>query len=120
MIQHLTRADAMAAGMLIDASEAAREVGIGCPLAVTRAAWQRCVRAQPGMVRQDEESRLWDVAWMLACAIRRGASGPEVRFGVYLSNDSGHGSAQRVRLKAIVGAGDKGEPVMTVLLGDEE
>jgi hypothetical protein len=30
----------------------------------------------PGVACQDEAGRLWEVAWMLACAMRRGGSGP--------------------------------------------
>ena len=60
----------------------AQEAGIRWPVALTRAAWERCVTVPPGVACQDEAGRLWDVALMLACAIRRGGSGPEVRFGV--------------------------------------
>jgi hypothetical protein len=37
-------------------------------------------RLPPGVIGQDEVARLWDLLWLLACAIRRGGAGPEVRF----------------------------------------
>jgi hypothetical protein len=40
-----TRADAIADGMLVDVSAVAREAGIRFPVALTRAIWERCVRA---------------------------------------------------------------------------
>src|SRR5262249_12805414 len=49
-------------------SVVAREAGIRYPVALTRAVWQRCVAVPPGVLCQDEAGRLWDLAWMLACA----------------------------------------------------
>jgi hypothetical protein len=37
---------------------------------------ERCARVPPGVACQDEAGRLWDLARMLARAIRRGGSGP--------------------------------------------
>ena len=89
------------------------------PVALTRAAWERCVSIPSGVVCQDEESRLWDVLWMLALAARRGA-GAEVRFGVHVRNDNRERTPPLVRLKAVCGAGDDGEPAITVMLPDED
>ena len=86
----------------------------------TCAAWGRCVAVPPGVECQDEEGRLWDVAWLLACAIRRGGSGTEVRFGVHVRNDNREGTPPLVRLKAVCGPGDLGGPVITVMLPEED
>jgi hypothetical protein len=51
----------------IDVSAVAREAGIRYPVALTRAAWEKCVTVPPGVLYQDESGRLWDVVW---CAIR--------------------------------------------------
>src|SRR5262249_23700188 len=56
-------------GILIDT---AREAGIRYPVALTRAAWERCVAVPAGVVCQDEPGRLWDVAWMPRGAARGG------------------------------------------------
>ena len=57
---------------------------------------------------------------MLACAIRRSDGGPEVRFGVHVRNDNRERTPPLVRLKALCGPGDNGEPVVTVMLPDED
>ena len=89
--------------MLIDASETAKEGGIRWPVALTAAVWQRCVAVPPGVACQDESGRLWDVCWLLACALRRGGSGAEVRFAVHVRDDNREGTPPLVRLKAHCG-----------------
>src|SRR5947208_8328839 len=81
IIHRYTRADALRDGVLVDVSATAREAGIRYPVALTRAAWERCVSIPPGVACQDEAGRLWDVLFLLALAARRGG-GREVRFGV--------------------------------------
>ena len=120
LIHRYSRADALRDGTLIDVSSTAREAGIRWPVALTRAAWGRCVTVPPGVACQDEAARLWDVAWMLACALRRGGSGPEVRYGVHVRNDNRDRTPPLVRLKALCGPGDGGEPVITVMLPQED
>ena len=120
LIHRYTRADALRDGVLIDVSATAREAGIRYPVALTRAAWGRCVTVPPGVLCQDEPGRLWDVLWMLRCAIGRGDRGPEVRFGVHVRNDGREGTPPLVRLKAVCGPGDRGEPVVTLMLPDED
>jgi hypothetical protein len=71
------------------------------------------------VVCQDEAGRLWDVLFLLALAIRR-SGGAEVRFGVHVRNDNRERTPPLVRLKALCGSGDGGEPVVTVLLSDED
>ncbi len=106
--------------ILIDVSEVAREAGLHFPVALTRAVWGRCVTVPPGVVCQDEAGRLWDVLWLLACAVRRSAGGPEVRFGVHVRNDNRGRTPPLVRLKALCGSGDRGEPVITVMTPGED
>src|SRR5262245_56087836 len=42
-----------------------------CPVALTAAAWSRCVAVPPGVLCQDEAGRLWDVLTMLRVAAGR-------------------------------------------------
>ena len=104
----------------MDVSAAAREAGLKCPVALTAAAWAECVAVPPGVLCQDEAGRLWDVLTMLRWAVRGGKGGArEVRFGVHVRNDSRDRTPPLVRLKAVCGPGDRGEPVLTVLLAEE-
>ncbi len=121
LIHAYTRAEALADGELIDVSATAREAGIRFPVALTRAVWERCVSVPEGVVCQDEARRLWDVVWLLLCAIRRAAPGAvAVRFGVHVRNDNRNRTPPLVHLKAVSGAGDRGEPVLTVMTPDED
>jgi len=119
-IHAYTRADALRDGVLIDVSAVAREAGIRLPVALTAAVWAKCATVRPGVLCQDEAGRLWDLCWMLACAVRRGGDGSEVRFGVHVRNDNLERTPPLVRLKAVCGPSDQGEPVVTVMLPDED
>jgi hypothetical protein len=65
-------------------------------------------------------NRLWNVLWMLACEMRRGATGPEVRLGVHVRNDNRESTPPLVRLKPLCGPGDSGAPVITVMMPEED
>ena len=120
VIHAYTCADALRDGVLIDVSATAREAGFRWPVALTCAAWERCVSVPPGVAGQDEAGRLWDVLWMLRCAVARQDSGRVVPFELHVRNDNREGTPPLVRLKAVCGPGDEGEPVITVMLPDED
>jgi hypothetical protein len=75
LIDRSSRADALRDGVLIDASALAREAGFKFPVALTAAVGAKCVAVPSGVLCQDQAGRLWDVVWLLACAIRRGSAG---------------------------------------------
>ena len=121
LISCYTRSDAIADGLLVDVTEAAREAGFLLPVALTRAAWDLCVALSPAAERagNDERGRLWDVLWMLRWAIgrSRGCDGSEIRFEVLCITDRLRPS--RVTLRSVVGPGDDRKPAVTVMLPDE-
>jgi hypothetical protein len=119
IIHSYSRAQALLDGLLIDASKLAREAGFRYDVALTAAAWARCVSIPEGVIGQDEEGRLWDVIHMLAAAIRRG-EGSEVDFQVHVRNSNRRGTPPAVALRAVCGPGDAGEPVVTVMLPGED
>src|SRR5438270_13878847 len=92
LIHQYTRADALRDGVLIDVTATAAEAGIRWPVALTCAAWERCVAVPPGVVCQDEAGRLWDVLWLLRMAIGRGDGGRVVPFALHVRNDNREGT----------------------------
>jgi hypothetical protein len=54
LIHRYSRTDAIRDGVLIDVSAVAREAGFKYPVALTVAAWARCVAVPPGVLCQDE------------------------------------------------------------------
>jgi hypothetical protein len=120
LIHCYTRADALRDGVLIDVSATAREAGFKYPVALTAAAWAKCVTVPPGLVCQDEAGRLWDVLTMLHFAVGRQSDGArEVRFALQVRNDNREPTSPLVRLKAVCGPDDDGAPCLTVLIPDE-
>lgn len=119
LIHSYSRARAILDGLLVDASALAREAGFRFDVALTKAAWERCVSVPEGVVGQDEEGRLWDVVHMLATAVRRGGDGAEVGFAVHVRTSNRRGTPPAVPLRAVCGAGDDGQPVVTVMLPGE-
>jgi hypothetical protein len=119
-IHRFSRADAIRDGALIDVTAPAKEAGFKFPVALTAAAWAKCVTVPPRVDGQDEAGRLWDVLAMLRFATHGpGGDAAEVRFGVHVRNDNRDRTPPLVRLKALCGPGDGGEPVVTVMLPDE-
>ena len=53
-------------------------------------------------------------------ARRPSGDASEVRFGVHVRNDNREGTPPLVRLKAVCGPGDQAEPVITVMMPDED
>jgi hypothetical protein len=119
LIHAQTRADALHDCVLIDVSAAARQAGIRYPVALTRAAWERCVAVPPGSC-QDEAGRLWDVFWLRRCALRESGGAREVRFAVHVRHDNRERTPLLVRLKAVCGPGDQGELGVTMMLPEED
>jgi hypothetical protein len=119
VIHRYTRAQAIEDGVPIDVSVVAREAGIRFPVALTTAVWARCVAVPQGVECQDEVGRLWDVVWMLGVGIQR-AGGRVVLYSLHIRNDNRSGTPPLVHLKAVCGPGDQGEPVITVMMPDED
>jgi hypothetical protein len=104
-------------------------VGIKYPIAMTAAAYARTIQedGEPLPPCQDLSGRTFDVVHMLKYAIKRGAGGPEIRYTVSVVNwrtSRGHRidavKREEVQLKAICGPGDTAEPVITIMLPDED
>ncbi|RDH87709.1 MAG: hypothetical protein DIZ78_03935 [endosymbiont of Escarpia spicata] len=126
VISTYTRAQAIEDGVLIDAGSMASEAGFKWPVALTSAVWADCVAwtkdDSEQQVHQDQSGRLWDVLYMASHAIRTNKdSGDRLLIQLYrVPRDGRSTEAILVTLKLIVGPGDAGEPVITILLPHED
>ena len=121
IIYAYTRAQAIEDGELVDVSETAREAGIKFPVAMTRTVWGRYVEVPEGVKCQDERGRLWDILWMFRCAAGK-VDGDTLFVKLYVRNHNRErlDSRDLVTLKAVCGPGDTPEPVITIMLPDED
>jgi len=121
VISTYTRAQAIEDGVLVDAGPMAKEVGFTLPIALTSAVWADCVvwsdDDSQKQGHQDQSGRLYDILFMAAFAIRTSEdSGDRLLYELYRIPRDGYSTeAKPVTLKLIVGPGDHGEPVMTIL-----
>ena len=120
VIFRYTRAQAIDDGVLIDLTEWARETGFTIPVACTAAVWNQYIVPPDGTeeLGQSERGRAHDVLWMLFCAIRRNRGGDRLLYKlIFLRAPNRH---ETVQLKTVCGPGDDGEPVLTILLPNED
>ena len=125
-ISTYTRAQAIEDGQLIDVSETAHEAGFTLPVAMTATVWADCIAWTDDDIEkqayQDESGRLWDVLYMAYHGIRTSkASDDQLLYQLYRVPRDGHSTeAVLVTLKLIIGPGDTPEPVITILLPNED
>jgi hypothetical protein len=119
-----TREQAIEDGVLVDLMQPetvslVREAGFKFPVAMTAGAFAATVAeiGQPLPEGQDIQGRLWDVLWMLACAIKSAGSTDRVKFRVSVWNGRGR---DEVKLWSLCGPGDGGTPGVTIMLEGED
>jgi len=133
VVYSYSRAHALADGVLMDAGDLAREAGFRVPVALTAGAWADCVAwseadERGGAVGQSEAGRLWDVLFLArhaallhgrAALLAEGQRHDRVAF-VVLRVPRGKRRAERAELAVHIGPGDAGEPVITLMLPNED
>lgn len=120
-----SRAQAIEDGFLVDLMQeetiaAVKEAGFRYPVAMTIAAFSATIGAPdvPLPPGQDIQGRLWDVLYMLRCAIKRPGGGSDrVKFCVSVFDGAKHNT---VNLWSSVGPGDTHAPVITIMLQGED
>ncbi len=118
LIHAYTRAQALADGFLVDVTAQARQTGFVWPVAVTRTVWSMIEAIPVAHACEDLAGRLHDVLWMAFLAIRRAPSGgSELLYQLILHTAT---APDEVTLKLVTGPGDDGEPVVTIMLPDED
>ncbi|MEW6657411.1 MAG: DUF6573 family protein [Thermodesulfobacteriota bacterium] len=127
VIDMYTRQMAITDGVLVDLMQPGfiglvRQAGIKFPVAMTAAAFQDYVELTPKAKEagNDIKGRLWDVLWMLRTEIlkSRGRNLSEILFQFYCVTDRIKPSL--CTLKSVVGPGDDGEPVITIMKPEED
>ena len=120
VIVSYTRKQAISDGILIDITETAIEAGFKYPVAVTHSVWnQYIVPSEPlkGM-GQSVQGRLWDMLTMLRYYSLRSNGKSEMFFDFIVLNEEMRQT--KVSLKSICHPGDNWEPVITVMLPNED
>lgn len=123
VIHSYTRAQAIADGVLVDITEQAKAYGFKLPTAITETAWRQVVEWTEHDKRglgQSSQGRLHDVL-VMALMAARATQGDRAPFQVLAVPRSGKGEKARMHdLVLHIGPGDKGEPVLTIMLPGED
>ncbi len=115
------RAEALSDGQQVDVSEIAREAGIRFPVFFTRAVFDTYVVVPEGVIGQDESGRLWDILWMLKCAIAGASAGLDrMAFSVYVRNNNRAPRPRKLHAQCGPLDIDDPQPAITVMLPDED
>lgn len=126
IVSRYTRAQAIEDGELIDVTKAAQEAGFLYPVALSNEVFCGVVFAPPAARArgEDNEGRLWDVLWMAGQMVRSKKSElrnrPLDRLPFQVIATSAQGVHVTHELHIVVGPGDKGEPVLTIMFPHED
>ena len=119
IISMYSRSQAIADGVLIDVTTYARSLGITLPVAITATLWGYVeADATAEEAGETTASRLGDLLQMLKVGIRGMADDSDIlMFDVQFTRC---GKLQVVNVKSVCGPGDSAEPVITLMLPDED
>lgn len=113
-----SRAEAIADGVLVDASTLAKEAGFVYPVALTSAVYAKCVEVPSAVDYQDETGRLWDILSCLRFAIARMPQQTRLTFLVDVQSEPNR--IETVELVCVCGPGDTASPVLTIMFDGED
>jgi hypothetical protein len=121
LIYSYTRQQALADGVLVDATSLAREAGFVFPVALTETLYHSYIVPALDLVTEGQsiQGRLWDLLFVLRFAIAKARNADTILFTVLFLMSPG-ATPVPIDLKAICGPGDDGEPVLTIMLPDED
>jgi hypothetical protein len=116
VISTYSRKQAIEDGVLVDVSCLAKEAGFKYPVAITNSV--------EGLIQQaisnpkygnDYNGVLWDILWVLRLNIRKSSN--VINFSLVIT---GVGGSNYHQFKAVCGPGDNLEPVITIMLPEED
>ena len=116
-----TRQQAIADGVLVDASALAQEAGFVFPVALTETLYHSYVVPALDLVAEGQsiQGRLWDLLFVLRFAIAKARDTDTILFKVLFLMSTGS-TPVPIELKAVCGPDDDGSPCITVMLPDED
>ena len=121
LIYAFTRTMALESGVLIDVTAQAREAGFKLHTVVTDNLFHSYITPPAGLEGEGQsiEGRLHDIFFVLLAAIRSAKAATDyVEIEVLFLMEPGR--KEKVKVVAVVGPGDEGEPVLTIMLpGDD-
>ncbi|MCP4580570.1 MAG: hypothetical protein GY839_03060 [candidate division Zixibacteria bacterium] len=120
IIYAYTRTQAIDDGVLDDVSKLAKEAGFKFPVAVTCGLWAEVIKPDEASkaIGQSETGRLWDILMILRVAIRKSDNTDIILFSPLFVFNGEQPIAKQ--LKAVCGPGDDFEPVITIMLPNED
>jgi len=115
-----SRAQAIEDGVLVDVSEQAKEIGFRIPTVVTATLYQGYVEPPAGLEGEGQSitGRLHDLMVLALFAARRTINTDRVTFKVDFL--MGPGRKETVDVIVHIGPGDEGEPVLTIMLPEDD
>ena len=119
-----TRKQAIEDGVLIDITDIAKEIGFISSVAVTSTVWPGYIVPAKELeyFGQSVKSRVWDVISRLYFQIQCSEATDIIYFKTVFMMPAERNiyKHETVELKAVVSAGDNGEPVLTIMLPGED
>lgn len=123
IIHTYTRAQGIKDGVLVDVTETAAEAGFRFPVAMTAALHAEAVAwNEDNTAYQDEDGRLWDVLTMAFYAIRTSRASTDRLTATVLRipNTRRATVPRKLAFTVHIGPGDTPEPVITLMLTNED
>lgn len=122
IIHSYSRAQGIEDGVLVDVTETAKEAGFRFPVAMTSALYFDAVAwDERNTASQDIEGRLWDVLTMAAHYMRRARGTDRVTATVLRIPNTRRATVPRkLAFTVHIGPGDTPEPVITLMLTNED
>lgn len=118
VIYSYTRAQAIEDGVLIDITKTAKERGLKLPTAVTSAVWSYMIDNEKVSNPEQIDVKTRDVVSLLKLAIT--SSKEDNNTIEYPITRRSEGKYEEVELKCVIGPGDNLEPVLTIMMPDED
>ena len=120
LIYSYSRKQAIEDGLLLDCTAQAKDSGFTLHTVVTDNLYHGFIAPPAGLEGEGQsvEGRLHDVLWMVLDAARKQPNSSRVETDVLFLMAPAR--QEKVRVVAVVGPGDEGEPVLTIMLpGDD-